>query len=484
MAERDRRGLNNVVMIGQLPKAMMPVVWGATDAALVLLKRLDTFKSAHENSRALYRETRRIGLTDGGEKVPLYGGLRLTGRAGKYGLGFLSMQSEGRDGVPSQNYTVARVRRDLFGSSDIGAIVLSREPSGSSRDFNRVAGADVNFRVFKSLSLNGFAARSDTPGETRNQGTGKASAVWEDSKKRFTASVMSIGEGFRDDMGFVRRTGVTRTFLDWASFVQSTWLRTHDIFQLEPHARVFSYYDPHGDLVTRMGHVALQSTWTHGSRIEYAFEPREEAITKPFAIRNDVAIPSGRYEWNQHLWVIETDHSRALSFASRITHGGFWSGSQKNIQTSMLLRPNYRLFFDVGLQVTVTPRPHNGGYVDIYSDDGSGPVLVTSSWWTMTEGTIWHGCFPLGDDTLTAKFRGVAPFGNSESEPVDVTVTKRASSTQLLVSPNPVPSDYPAVFTLDTWPGAGTTVRGTVRFGVCRAEQCGFFNREFAVVAP
>ena len=32
--------------------------------------------------------------------------------------------------------------------------------------------------------------------------------------------------------------------------------------------------------------------------------------------------------------------------------------------------------------------------------------------------------------------------------------------------------------------GAGTTVRGTVRFGVCRAEQCGFFNREFAVVAP
>ncbi|MFN8628744.1 MAG: LamG-like jellyroll fold domain-containing protein, partial [Chloroflexota bacterium] len=111
----------------------------------------------------------------------------------------------------------------------------------------------------------------------------------------------------------------------------------------------------------------------------------------------------------------------------------------------------------VGLQVTVTPRPHNGGYVDIYSDDGSGPVLVTSSWWTMTEGTIWHGCFPLGDDTLTAKFRGVAPFGNSESEPVDVTVTKRASSTQLLVSPNPVPSDYPAVFTLDTWPGAGTT---------------------------
>lgn len=32
--------------------------------------------------------------------------------------------------------------------------------------------------------------------------------------------------------------------------------------------------------------------------------------------------------------------------------------------------------------------------------------------------------------------------------------------------------------------GAGTAVSGTVRFGVCRAEQCGFFTREFAVTAP
>lgn len=45
IGERDRRGLTNVVMLDQMPKAMMPTVWGATDAALVLLKRLDTFKS-------------------------------------------------------------------------------------------------------------------------------------------------------------------------------------------------------------------------------------------------------------------------------------------------------------------------------------------------------------------------------------------------------------------------------------------------------
>ncbi|WP_222428322.1 glycosyltransferase family 4 protein [Sphingomonas suaedae] len=51
-AERERlakaraaRGLDNVVMLEQQPKTTMPVIWSASDAAMVLLRRLDTFKS-------------------------------------------------------------------------------------------------------------------------------------------------------------------------------------------------------------------------------------------------------------------------------------------------------------------------------------------------------------------------------------------------------------------------------------------------------
>ena len=44
-ALRDAKGLTNIVMLDQLPKAAMPAVWGASDAALVLLKRVDTFKT-------------------------------------------------------------------------------------------------------------------------------------------------------------------------------------------------------------------------------------------------------------------------------------------------------------------------------------------------------------------------------------------------------------------------------------------------------
>ena len=43
-AERAARGLDNVLILGQRPKAEMPGFWSATDASLILLKRSDTFK--------------------------------------------------------------------------------------------------------------------------------------------------------------------------------------------------------------------------------------------------------------------------------------------------------------------------------------------------------------------------------------------------------------------------------------------------------
>ena len=46
-AERDARKLDNVVMLGQRPKAEMPALWSATDASLILLKRSDTFKTVY-----------------------------------------------------------------------------------------------------------------------------------------------------------------------------------------------------------------------------------------------------------------------------------------------------------------------------------------------------------------------------------------------------------------------------------------------------
>jgi glycosyltransferase involved in cell wall biosynthesis len=45
LAERDARGLTNVVMLDQQPRTAMPQIWGASDVSLVLLRKSPLFET-------------------------------------------------------------------------------------------------------------------------------------------------------------------------------------------------------------------------------------------------------------------------------------------------------------------------------------------------------------------------------------------------------------------------------------------------------
>src|SRR5205823_2238804 len=103
----------------------------------------------------------------------------------------------------------------ILKNSDIGAIFLSRQSAGASSDRNDVAGVDANFRFIKALSLNGFLTRSWTPGVTGGELAGKGSASWNDNFIHGQYSFLTVGDHFRDDIGFIKRTGVRKHFMDF-----------------------------------------------------------------------------------------------------------------------------------------------------------------------------------------------------------------------------------------------------------------------------
>ena len=113
--------------------------------------------------------SRRIGLSDSGEAIPILAGTRLTGRQGAYSMGLLNIQQREKGVVPSTNFTAVRLRRDILANSDIGGVFLNKEEVGSR--YNRVAGIDANFR-FGFLTMNGYVAKTFSP-ETTVPGTGK-----------------------------------------------------------------------------------------------------------------------------------------------------------------------------------------------------------------------------------------------------------------------------------------------------------------------
>jgi hypothetical protein len=83
--------------------------------------------------------TRRIGLTDDGAPVPIDYGAKITGKAGRYNVGFFQVQTR-RLGdrvsgfsVPRQQFTIARVKRDILERSYIGAMFVNRQGCNFSR---------------------------------------------------------------------------------------------------------------------------------------------------------------------------------------------------------------------------------------------------------------------------------------------------------------------------------------------------------------
>jgi hypothetical protein len=294
--------------------------------------------------------SRRIGLTDTGQEIAIAAGSRLTGRVGRTGVGLMTIQTQGEGARDGDNYTVLRGRRDLFRNSDIGAIFLSRLSSGLSSDRNEVAGVDANFRFMKALSINGFLARSFTPGSAGGEMSGKGSIVWNDNFLHTQYSLLSVGDNFRDDIGFIKRRGVRKHFVDFGIRFRPEWWRTIGIRELHPHTRHNIYTDQSNAKVSHTNHVAMAWFFERGGYLELQWNPRFERIAVPFKVRPDQSFAIGSYGWNEYALELETNHSRRVSGSALITTGGFWNGTQNTIKGGVVYRPSYRLTFDIALQ--------------------------------------------------------------------------------------------------------------------------------------
>ena len=294
--------------------------------------------------------SRRIGLTGRGEEIPIIGGGRLTGRVGRYGVGAMTIQTESTDGRAGDNYTVLRGRRDILRNSDVGAIFLSRQSAGASRDRNEVAGVDANFRFIRALSINTFLTRSFTPGVGGGELAGKGSVTWNDNFVHAQYSLLSIGDNFRDDIGFIKRTGVRKHFADFGIRQRPEWLRRLGIRESHPHTRYNIYTDQSNDKVSHTNHVAEALFFERGGMIEVQWNPRFERILTPFKVRPDQSFAPGSYSWNEFAVEVETNHSRKVSGSAIVTMGGFWNGTQQTTKAGVVVRPSYHLTFDLALQ--------------------------------------------------------------------------------------------------------------------------------------
>jgi hypothetical protein len=139
------------------------------------------------------------------------GGAKLTGKMGSFNVGYLGAVDE-RSGTDNVTVNLLRVRRDVGGSSTVGAVYTDR--TRSATDFNRVAGADARivFAERYTLSVLGAMSWDGTPGVTETSAGSLFYGQLQRSGRRFSAQVEfeDSEAGFRPESGFMRRIGESR----------------------------------------------------------------------------------------------------------------------------------------------------------------------------------------------------------------------------------------------------------------------------------
>jgi hypothetical protein len=299
--------------------------------------------------------SRRVGLLEGHE-VPIMVGTKIVGRQSDYNIGFLDVQTRGVDdfgGDPGrrldgQNLLAARVSRNIFRQSWIGAIVTRGNPAGTGQ--NTLLGADVRlatseFRGNKNLSTSAFFLRTDDEASGKVDYAFGGNIDYPNDLWDVSFGWRQIGDDFNPALGFVPRQGIRR-ISPGAAFKPrpGRWGIRQFEFQAEP----VWVSDLHNVVQTwEVFSAPLNVEFESGDRVEFNAMPQYERLAEPFEIVDGVEIAPGEYRMNRWGFQVETADKRPIVAEASYFWGDFFTGTRRDVELGVTVKPNSHVYLSL-----------------------------------------------------------------------------------------------------------------------------------------
>ena len=292
--------------------------------------------------------SRRIGINNAGTLIPIQAGARLTGKAGGANIGLLNMQTERVGNTPANNFTAARVSKDLGSRSGFGAIFVNRTGTGDaagSDNYNRTFGVDGKYGIKEAVTLSGFLAKTETPGLEGKDYAFSTAFDFRTRKYEATASYAEVGDDFNPEVGFLEREdGYRQTSIVLRRRIRTPALAKLGLREVEPHASFESYWGFDGYQETATLHLDNRLDFENGySLTSTALNVQYEGLREPFEVYPGVIVPAGSYRSPYFLTQMSSDRRKWLSAGFSANLGGFLSGNQVSLGPSLNIRRGGRL---------------------------------------------------------------------------------------------------------------------------------------------
>ena len=283
-----------------------------------------------ENLPALFF-SRRIGL-ESGKLVPILAGARLTGKAGPFDVGALRIQT-GKDNalsVESTNFTVVRLRRDIFRRSGIGALFTRRSASPGADGSNQTFGLDASLSFSQNLSLTAYYARTRTLGLPDDDRSYLGVLSYYSDLWGAMLEHLRVEENFNPGVGFIRRRGFRETRAI-ARF--SPQLESIDAIRRLTFRASIDYIEhaAKGFVESRHGLAQFQIEFESSDVLDLMYTDSYEYLADDFQISSGVVVSPGRYAFRDLEVDLSLGLQRSFSGTAVLQRGSFYNGDKTTL---------------------------------------------------------------------------------------------------------------------------------------------------------
>jgi hypothetical protein len=273
--------------------------------------------------------SRRIGIGEEGNVVPIIGGARVSGKVKRTNIGLLSMFTEDVTdaNIEKNNFTVARVNHEFKGRSALGAVIVNRKGLETSDDFNRTVALDGKLGLGKKARMSGFLAKSSGTIDAEKEHAFKFQTDYLWNNWLINAGYTEVGQGFNPEVGFLLRSSFKKPE---AVVLYHLRPKNEDakILEYRPHVSYRGYWNFDGFQETGFLHVDNHWEWKSGLEIHTGMNFTTEGVFDSFEISDGIWVQPDVYKHAEGQLIFMTNRSKPISFSLRSVAGGSFGGSR------------------------------------------------------------------------------------------------------------------------------------------------------------
>lgn len=305
--------------------------------------------------------SRRIGIAEDvdGETIEnnIVAGVRLSGKlTNNLRIGILDMQTEEDvdNEIAASNNAVIALQQRVFARSNINFLFVNKQTTkdydfiddtddiDNNNSYNRVIGIDYNLASVDN-KWNGkyFLHKSFSPDESsKDLSTGFATR-YNSRKSRIRLSGVFVGENFRSDLGFIRRTDILKIDPEYERlFWPSKGVFNRHSFSFTPIViwrPELDFKNSDYTLISRW-----ESTFKNGSQLQIEMFNRYTFLFEEFdptGSDDGIALPENSdYKYTSVQAQFRSDLRKKFSFTFEPSYGSFYNGTKLSLEGQLRVR--------------------------------------------------------------------------------------------------------------------------------------------------